>query len=253
MVSTQTDSTAPHHVEVLAGQRTGGWRYFFVVLGVLYALVALAGFVPAYHRYFEGLRDLHWATHVHGAIMGAWIALFIAQASLAASNSPALHRRVGVAGFVLAALVWLSMCVVSVRVRTSPVPPVDSFLWDVLLIELMLIVLVPIFTISGLRARRSPQVHKRLMVFALAVALQASIDRIRWLPKPDLPVHWGSDLYVYLLLLPLIAFDFAQVGRIRRITALGFAALFAGHIVVNSLWGSPAWHRLVHAVFSRFT
>lgn len=202
-----------------------------------YRLVAIAGFVPAYQRYFAGFGELHGAAHVHGAIMCAWLVLFITQSGLAASRTLALHRKLGIAGAVLAGIAWLSMLVVSVRVRASALPAVDSFLWDVFLIELMLVVVVPIFMTWGLLVRRVPMLHKRLMGFAVAVPLQASIDRIRWPPDIDLPVHWGSDFYVYVLL-PLVAFDLFNT--------------FLGHVAVNSLWGSPAWHEQIHGVFSRF-
>lgn len=245
--------TAAHsirqRIEPLAGQRTGASRYFFVALGTFYTLVAIVGFTPSYVRYFAGARDIHWVAHVHGGVMSAWLALFVTQSSLAASGSLRLHRRLGLAGAALAVVAWLSMCIAAVRVRVALNPPVDSFLWDVLLIELLMIVLLPIFVTWGLRVRRDPLAHKRLMVFSLAVLLQAAIDRIRWLPRLGLPTHWDKDLYVYALLLPLVVFDFLNSGRIHRVTIIGLMTVLAGHVLVNLLWGSAAWHQFAYDVF----
>jgi len=224
--------------EPLAGQRAGASRYFFVALGAFYALVAILGFTPSYLHY---LADIHWFAHVHGGLMSAWLLLYITQSSLAASGSLRLHRKLGLGGIWLGALIWLSMCTVSVRVRLAFSPAVDSFLWDVLLIELLNIVLLPIFVTWGFLARREPRTHKRLMVFSMAVPLQAAIDRIRWLPDFGLPNHWGADIYVYGLLLPLLLFDLVSSGRIQRVTWIGITALFAGHVAVNLLWGAPLW------------
>jgi hypothetical protein len=239
-------------LEPLAGQRTGAARYFFVALGAFYVLVAIAGFLPSYIRYFAGTRDIHWVAHLHGAVMSAWLLLFVIQSSLAASGSLRLHRTLGFVGTAVAGVVWASMCVAMVRVRVALNPPVSSFLWDVLLIELLLVILLPIFVTCGVRARRVPLAHKRFMVFAFAVPLQAAIDRIRWLPDLGLPRHWDKDFYVYGLLLPLVVFDILSSGRVHRVTAVGFVTVVLGHVVVNLFWGSAAWHRAAFAAFSWF-
>jgi hypothetical protein len=90
---------------------------------VLYVIVAAAGFVPGYLRYFAGARDIHWFAHLHGALMGAWLCLYVAQAALAASGAVRSHRALGLAGVALGAVIWISMCVASVRVRLAPIRP----------------------------------------------------------------------------------------------------------------------------------
>ena len=95
--------------EPLAGQRVGASRYFFVALGAFYLVVAITGFAPSYLDHVAGTFRIHWFAHVHGGLMGSWILLYIAQASLAASGSLRLHRKLGIGGICLAALAWLSL------------------------------------------------------------------------------------------------------------------------------------------------
>jgi hypothetical protein len=218
-------------------------------------MVALAGFVPIYRAYFEGTRDIHWFSHVHGGLMSAWLLLYLTQTILAARGSLRLHRTLGLAGVALGAVIWLSMCIASVRVRVALDPPVDSFLWDVLLRELVLIVIFPLFFVAAIAARHDPATHKRFMTLATLVLLQAAIDRL-----PVLATLVGYSLAflalyplcLYALLAPLIAFDLATRRRLHRATIIGIGVTLLGNAVAFGLTGQPAWHELAHGLFNAF-
>lgn len=208
----------------------------------------MLGFAPSYRDAAAGTFVIHPTTHLHGALMATWVLLFIAQTGLAASGSLARHRTLGLAGLGIAPLAWASMVVAARRPLVGEPLPLPPFLYDVLLIELLGIVLFASFVVWALAARRTPAIHKRVMVFTLAVPLQAAVDRIRWLPDLGLPRHWGTDVYIYILVLPLVIFDLVSLGRVHRATLRCLAALFAGHVVVNVLWGAPAWRDVAAAV-----
>ena len=235
--------------EPSAARRPGVWRYFFIALAWLYAVVAVVGFAPNFRDHLAGTYEIHPLAFVHGAIMTAWLALFIAQTSLAASGSMKLHRKLGIASLGLASLIWISMIIATRRPLVAEALPMGHFLFDVLLVQLMVIILFPLYFICGFLARRQPDTHKRLMIFSIAVILQAATDRMYWLlPTFGLPDHWGQDMYVYALLLPLFVFDFVSIGRIHRVTLICTATLISGHAVLNALWGSPAWHHFAFTV-----
>ena len=240
-------STSPA-IESLATRRPGLARYFFLALGCLYALVVVFGFVPSYQDYLAGTFSIHPLAHIHGAIMASFVVLFLAQTGLAAAGSVRTHRRLGLLSVGLAPLMWISMVAVARRPLVAENLPVDHFLYDVLLIELLAIGLFPVYFVWGFLARRMPPAHRRLMVFTILVILPAGIDRIRWLPHLGLPTHWGKDIYLYALLAPLVLYDVVSVGRIHRVTLIATAGLVAGHMIVNALWGTPAWHQLAFAL-----
>ena len=83
----------------------------------------------------------------------------------------------------------------------------------------------------------------------MASLTQPGMDRMLWLPAPGYPTtHWGLDLYVYLLLVPLYLYDAITLRRIHPATLWGTAVLLLGHVASNLAWGNPAWHRIVAAL-----
>lgn len=129
---------------------------------VVVALVVI-GFGPTYfYRPFIRRQDsLTVLVHVHGALMTAWLALFVVQVGLAASGRVALHRRLGQAGFTLLALIVataLPMMIVAAHLGGNhmPGPALPG-------LALVIAFLLEFTTLAGvgLRLRRQPAVHKR--------------------------------------------------------------------------------------------
>src|SRR5688572_28570361 len=87
-------------------------RVFYGSMSVLLAALTLVGFGPTfYFRWWfgptttvTGVTTLSPFTYFHGALFTAWVALFIIQTSLIAARRVSTHRRLGVAGAVLAGL-----------------------------------------------------------------------------------------------------------------------------------------------------
>ena len=86
-------------------------RVFYGGIAIALALTVFVGFGPTYYfRIFS--RSPLLATggpvtllvHVHAMLFSAWVLLFIAQTTLVAQSRIAVHRRLGIAGGVLAAL-----------------------------------------------------------------------------------------------------------------------------------------------------
>jgi hypothetical protein len=93
--------------------RPGGYdRAFYGTLAFAMAAVVVAGFGPTfYFRPFfgapitvSGTTTLSTLTIVHGLVFTAWVVLFPLQTTLIASRRVALHRRLGIGGAVLAAI-----------------------------------------------------------------------------------------------------------------------------------------------------
>ena len=78
-------------------------RKFFSGMALAALLTVVAGFAPSYFfkSHFGG-PQLAPLLHVHGALFTAWMVLFLAQALLVTARRTDLHRRLGVAGFLLA-------------------------------------------------------------------------------------------------------------------------------------------------------
>src|SRR6266540_6354206 len=90
---------------VLTAEERSHDRRFFTGMAIAAALTVFIGFAPTY--YLSGTfggRPLTTLVHIHGAIATAWILLFLTQTSLIAATRTDLHRRLGVAGALLAVL-----------------------------------------------------------------------------------------------------------------------------------------------------
>lgn len=98
-------------------------RYFFVLLALFGIFIASIVFVPVFLKFAAGTFPIAWGLNVHGALMAAWLALFLAQALLASTGRLALHRKLGAFGIVLGFPVWAFM--VLVEIRSKVVHPLD--------------------------------------------------------------------------------------------------------------------------------
>ena len=140
-----------------ATRRPGVARYFFVALSLVYMLVAVVGFAPESSDLFSGQFKFSFIpaiAYVHGALMMAWLLLFIVQTSLAASGVLKWHRTLGLASIGLAAVMWISMGVVSVGqlIRlTRFKAEAESYVYDVVLGQIYVMGLFALFFVWGLR------------------------------------------------------------------------------------------------------
>lgn len=108
----------------------GGPLYAWAALAIV--AIVFAGFARTY--YLKVLFDtptLSTQLHVHGVVMTLWFALFALQVGLIATRRVNLHRRVGVVGVLLAALVvvmGVTTAIDGARLGHTPGPPPLVFL-----------------------------------------------------------------------------------------------------------------------------
>src|SRR2546423_5145787 len=85
-----------------------GRRYdhlFFSGMALLIMLTVFVGFAHTY--YLAGIFRASLPStiiHIHGAAFSCWILLLVTQTSLVSAGRVDIHRRLGIAGFLLACL-----------------------------------------------------------------------------------------------------------------------------------------------------
>lgn len=80
-------------------------RLFYTGMAIACIITVFVGFAPSYYLKGQfGAAPLTPLVHLHGLIFTSWIVLFFAQTVLIASHRIETHRRLGVAGAVLGAL-----------------------------------------------------------------------------------------------------------------------------------------------------
>jgi hypothetical protein len=228
-------------------RRVGAYdRVFYTGMAVALALTVLAGFGPTYYsRFFSGGPAATISggpftplLHLHGALFTAWVALFIVQTGLVASHRVSVHRRLGVAGGVLA----LSMVVVGTltaiktAARGAAPPGIDpkSFL----AIPLFDMVLFSIFVGSALVLRRNKETHKRLMLLAYISIVVAAVARLPGILPLGPLVFFGL---AFVFVIAAMVYDVASRRRIHPAYLWG-GGLFAVSVPVRlAVSGTSAW------------
>jgi uncharacterized membrane protein YozB (DUF420 family) len=205
------------------------------------ALLALAIVLVGFSRtfflkfLFGAPPPLSLLTAVHGTIMTAWFVLFIVQTQLVAAGNVRLHRRLGVAGMVLALLVLVAgttTALVGARLGHTPGPPPRVFMT----VPLGDMVVFAILTGAGFLHRRRGDYHKRFMVLAFAGMITAAVARIPG--NGNIVLDFAETL---LFCAGCIAWDTWRERRLHPAFAWGFAVVAISWPLRLWLSGTPAW------------
>jgi hypothetical protein len=171
--------------------------------------------------------------------------LFLVQTTLVAGRKVALHRRLGIAGAVLA----LVMVLVGVRTaitaaaRGSAPPGVDPLVF----------LAVPLFDMLGfagfvaaavwLRARR--EAHKRLMLLAYASIITAAVGRIAGVASVGPLLALGLSL---TFVLAGVVYDVVSRGRVHPAYVWGGTLLALSLPLRLAISGTAAWRAFAESL-----
>jgi hypothetical protein len=230
-------------------------RWYFTGLALTLIAVSIAGFAPALMHPAARRAPLSFLAAMHGSVFLLWQVLFFVQSRLVATHRVAWHRRLGVAGAVLFAIMIPLGFVTTISMarrgfdlsgdlrvlpRAAPgfVGPITGILFP--------ITDLAIFALLGgaaLAFRRRREIHKRMMIFANLILIPAPLAH--WIG------HAGYDPASPIIMLPIGLFLFSAIARdylvghrIHPLTwtlALGMFA--SGPLRAFVLGPSPAWHR----------
>ena len=237
-------------------------RWIYVFTAASFIAIVLAGFIPSSLAKIAAVQagerpPFSPVMHLHAMLMGSFLLLLLAQTTLVATGRCAAHMRLGLASMVIAPalvavgflLVVGSYQAVANLADAGPDETRQQFqalalrLDNIMLLQLRIGILFPLFLAIGLRARAgNPGLHKRMMILATAVTLPAGIDRIPWLPTtlPDSPV--APDLYTLVAISPMLAWDILRNGSVHRAYWIWLALALPFTVLVHGLWDTGFWH-----------
>jgi hypothetical protein len=220
-------------------------RLFYAGMAWLLVLVAVVGFAPRSMAILEGtMQTPPLVVHLHAAVMASWTALLAIQATLSLAGRMDLHRRTGMISLLIAPLVLAALVAVTiVRQNDAFGTPAGPVVNNILFLQLRAIVLFPLFFVWAMRTRRSdPRTHKRMMLLATLMLLDAAIARMSWLPFNVFPNDYlAIHLYLLLLTVPALLFDLLTLGRIHRAWLLGLALVLPWVVATQFVWNSAWW------------
>jgi len=226
--------------------RPGDHR-FFSAMAIVTAVTILAGFSSTYvPKLVAGAPGLPWIIHLHAVVFTSWLVFYVTQTTLVLTGRTAVHRRLGVAGVALAALMLIvgsatAITVARLGARGIPgveFPDVEGFL----LLNLTAVSVFTVLVAAGWYFRRNAQAHKRLMLMATASGLVGpGVSR--------LPFASGNPPLIGLMVLAFLfagpVYDLVTRRRVHQAylwsVPLAFLAIPP---VVLALSSTATWHRI---------
>jgi hypothetical protein len=220
-------------------------RLFHAGMAWLFVVVAVVGFAPRSLAILGGtMASPPLVVHVHAAVMASWTLLLALHATLSLSGRMDLHRKAGLASLVIAPAVLLALIAVTiVRQNDAAGTPAAPVVNNILFLQIRAILLFPTFFVWALTTRRSdPQTHKRMVLLATLMLIDAAIARMNWLPFNVFPNGYlAIHVYLLLLLVPALLYDALTLGRIHRAWLVGLALVLPWVVATEFVWGSDWW------------
>jgi hypothetical protein len=237
-------------------------RRFFTGMALAMAAVTFAGFAPTY--YLAALNDgprpvLTPSVHLHGALCTAWLLLLIVQTSLVAAGRRDLHKRLGIAGVVVAAAVLVSGLFVALhsqrRVHTELTADTLADPYVFLIFPFASVGLFALFAALGVLNRHRLDVHKRLMILATANLIVPALARLVTLSTKGLglvgvPGVVGAMVLLDVFVIALAAYDYISRGRLHPVTLWGGALIVLSEPLRFAIGFSAPWQALARAMMT---
>lgn len=230
-----------------APRRPRADRNFYLGVALAVALVVAVGFGQTVNaRLIHPPSPRPRILYLHVALFTAWILLFTTQAALVRVRRVAWHRRLGLGGIVLGALmpvVGFATALAMTRLHraegnTDGEPFLIVSFFDMLAFAVTF----------GLATywRRRPEYHRRLILMASCGLTVAAFARFpNWL-MPDNAFYVGVDA----LILAGAARDWIVMRRVHAVYLYGLPALALGQ--ATTMWiylsSARAWVRIAHAL-----
>jgi hypothetical protein len=236
---TTTAAAAPVPYRSLASND----RRFFLAMSIAIALVVFVGFAPTFYlRAYYHAEPLPSVFAIHGAVFSAWVVLFVVQAALVSARRTDIHRKLGVAGGVLAVLMlamgYQAAIAAARRGFSTPgLPPPLVFL----AVPMFDLVVFAALVGAALWYRRNPATHKRLMLLAMLAVITAAIARLPGVLPLGPPAFFGlTDLF----LVAGIAWDKWTRGNVHPAYIWGGLFLVLSQPLRLVVSGTDAWLRI---------
>lgn len=213
-------------------------RRFFVSLAALMLLANFVGFAPTYFlKGFFDAPNLPLRTHFHGALFTAWFVLFFVQTWLVVQRNVSLHRRLGVVGTLLAAVMFLSGLVMLYFRALEYTPGGDeaemrligtaTVVWA----NLVLLLAFSTFVALGIVFRRRLEAHRRLMLLASVSMMLQAFGRVGRFPAlPGSEVTWALGGLASMLV-ALVIHDRLALKRVHPVSLWSGPLLFAAIVL----------------------
>jgi len=214
-------------------------RFYLAMAGALMATV-LVGFGPTFffRPVFRPAGALTPLMQVHGFLFSVWILLLVVQTTLVAARRTDVHRRLGVVGGVVAALMVPAGVALAISSARNGLGPGGLDAITFLAVPLGAVVMFAGFVIAGFVMRRAPATHKRLMLLATIAIITPAFARF-WFAHHTPQIGLGlTNLFV----IAMVAHDWWRDRRLHPVTLWGGLLVFLSGPIRIGLGSTTLWH-----------
>ncbi len=226
----------------IALERRQAGRGLYLWAALTAVMIVFAGFARTYYlKSFFDSHALSHLVHLHGLVMTLWFSLFAVQVWLVGVGQVALHRKLGLVGALLAALVVGVGTMTALASAWAHVPPGVPRL-VVLSVTLGDLVGFSILVPLALVFRHQAAIHKRLFLLASLSILTAAVGRI---PLSFIDAG-GLEMFFFLTdlcILGCVGFDTMKHCRLHPAFLWGFLFVVAEQSFRVYLTSAPSWLR----------
>lgn len=221
---------------------------FFLILSLAMIAVIVGGFSLnlAMGRSSFGLPLIY---HVHALVFMGWIAIYLAQTLLVATENVALHRKLGwIALAWVPAMVGMGTAITLYALRAHGGPPFFA-LPEFLFGNPAGLLCFAGLALGGFAMRKRSDWHRRLMLCSMAAITGPGFGRL--LPVPFMiPWSWLVAALVAPLIFPLIGavVDRVRMGRVHPAWLCGIAAMAGSFAIAEAIAFSPLGEAAARAV-----
>jgi hypothetical protein len=226
---------------------SAGNERFYRTMAIAMALIIVAGFSV---NVVMGRSTFYSPplVHAHAIIFMGWMAIYLAQNVLVATNQMTLHRRLGwIAASWMVPMMVLGFGVVIAIVRRGQVPfffqPVQFLVFDP----------ISLLTFAGLTSwaialRRQTDWHRRLHLCGTSILLGPGFGRL--LPMPLLAPWAWEAAFAASMIFPLIGVvaDLKRSGNIHPAWRAGILTMLASFVLTEAITYSPVGQALYRGV-----
>jgi hypothetical protein len=218
-------------------------KRIYLIAAILLPIIVLIGFGPTYYyKPFITVPPLSsYLVHIHGAIMTAWVTLYIAQVFLVRTKNIRIHQTLGYFGIALAVLVVIAgffTAIAAAKNGTPPpgFPPPLSFL----AIPFFDLITFSVLFAAAVYHRKRPANHRRLMLVLAISLLPPAVARIAlaYLPAPGPLYFFGLPTVLCLIAL---GYDRWLNGKFNWVMIYAVIFLVATYPLRLMVSGTDAW------------
>ncbi|MFL6734963.1 MAG: hypothetical protein ACJ8EY_09740 [Sphingomicrobium sp.] len=243
-------------------------RWIYVFTAASFIIITLTGFIPDSLMKVAAVQSgarppFPLVMHVHAVLMASFLLLLLAQTWLMAVGRCEYHMRLGLSALVLAPALVLAGLVLAptmyhetanallsapseVRQELETLLSIKD---NILMLQLRIGILFPLFLAIGIRARGSDAgLHKRMMILATSATLPAGIDRIPWLPTTMPITPLAPEFYVLLAISPMFVWDVIRNRGVHRAYWIWLGLTLPFAVATQLLWDTPLWHSIARGL-----